>query len=114
MLGTTCFVFGTPRNTCFIGASAKRIEHYLSKPGLFEEQTAKTVTDLGNFAIQLGGFHLRDKTQEEVKEAIAQLRKLGVEKAAPTHCTGDNAIALFREAFGDDYIPCGVGKRLSF
>jgi hypothetical protein len=31
---------------------------------------------------------------------------------APTHCTGDDAIARFRAAYGDDFVEAGVGQVL--
>jgi 7,8-dihydropterin-6-yl-methyl-4-(beta-D-ribofuranosyl)aminobenzene 5'-phosphate synthase len=35
---------------------------------------------------------------------------LGVKKVAPSHCTGDNAIRLFREVYGEDFIASGAGR----
>ena len=32
------------------------------------------------------------------------------EKVAPTHCTGEKAIWLFREEYKEDFLPIGVGK----
>jgi 7,8-dihydropterin-6-yl-methyl-4-(beta-D-ribofuranosyl)aminobenzene 5'-phosphate synthase len=44
-----------------------------------------------------------------VQRIIEELKKLGVKRVAPTHCTGDPAIASFKEAFGGGYIKTGVG-----
>lgn len=60
----------------------------------------------------LGGFHLGGTSEARVKEIIADFRRLGVQKVAPCHCTGDKAIGLFREAYGEDFIQNGVGKIL--
>lgn len=57
-----------------------------------------------------GGMHLLKHSESEVKQTIAQLKELGVRKVGPTHCTGDKAIALFKEAFGEQYAPMGVGR----
>jgi 7,8-dihydropterin-6-yl-methyl-4-(beta-D-ribofuranosyl)aminobenzene 5'-phosphate synthase len=57
----------------------------------------------------LGGFHLADFSDKQVMEIIDGLKKLGVKKCAATHCTGDRAIRLFKEAFGGDYITAGTG-----
>jgi hypothetical protein len=35
--------------------------------------------------------------------------QLGVRKAAPSHCTGDEAIAMFRAARGDGFVAGGCG-----
>ena len=41
---------------------------------------------------------------------IDELRKLGVQKIAATHCSGDKAISMFQDAFGDDFVKMGVGR----
>ncbi len=61
-------------------------------------------------ALVLGGFHLMRASQAEVESIIADLKALGVQQVSPTHCTGDEAIALFSEYFGTGYIAGGVGK----
>jgi len=63
-----------------------------------------------------GGFHLRSHSESQVKEIITQFRELGVKKCGPTHCTGDRAIQMFKEAYGEDYLQMGVGRvvRLHF
>jgi len=50
------------------------------------------------------------KSEDEVRQIISQFKNLGVKKCGPTHCTGDKAIALFKKAFGPNYIRMGVGK----
>jgi 7,8-dihydropterin-6-yl-methyl-4-(beta-D-ribofuranosyl)aminobenzene 5'-phosphate synthase len=57
----------------------------------------------------IGGFHLLHMSDEGVLRIIKQLKKLGVERVGPTHCTGDRAIKLFKDAYGEQYIPMGVG-----
>jgi hypothetical protein len=63
-----------------------------------------------NIYLVLGGFHLLNSSDDEIKQIIKEFKSLGVKKCGATHCTGDNAIALFKEAYGQDYIPMGVGK----
>lgn len=58
----------------------------------------------------LGGFHLLDDSDLEIKEVIKKLKKLGIKKVAPCHCSGDRARSLFKEAFKEDYIENGAGK----
>ncbi len=58
----------------------------------------------------LGGFHLGGASRKKIEGIIADFRELGVQKVAPCHCTGDKAIALFREVYGEDFIENGVGK----
>ncbi|UCH94105.1 MAG: MBL fold metallo-hydrolase [Candidatus Aminicenantes bacterium] len=58
----------------------------------------------------LGGFHLARTSGTKVKGIIERFRKLGVLKVGPTHCTGDKAIQLFKEAYGKNYVKIGVGR----
>ncbi len=60
----------------------------------------------------LGGFHLKDMNRSEIKAIIAEFQRLGVEKVAPTHCTGAQAISMFEEAYGSDFIAVGVGRKI--
>ena len=57
----------------------------------------------------MGGFHLGGRSDAEIREIIKRLKTLGVKKVAPSHCTGDNAIRLFREAWGENFIEGGLG-----
>lgn len=57
----------------------------------------------------MGGMHLMELSDARIIHIIGELRALGVEKAAPSHCTGDRAIELFAEEFGADFIQSGAG-----
>jgi 7,8-dihydropterin-6-yl-methyl-4-(beta-D-ribofuranosyl)aminobenzene 5'-phosphate synthase len=59
-----------------------------------------------------GGFHLGGTPDAKVEEIIQNFQDIGVEKCGATHCTGDRPIALFKKAFGDNYIPMGTGRIL--
>ena len=58
----------------------------------------------------MGGFHLRDKSAAEIEAIIAAFRQMGVEKVAPSHCTGDRAIAMFKDAYAENFIQGGTGS----
>jgi 7,8-dihydropterin-6-yl-methyl-4-(beta-D-ribofuranosyl)aminobenzene 5'-phosphate synthase len=79
-------------------------------PGIAE--IVKNAKKIGNKKIYMvfGGFHLVQKSDAEVKQIIEKFRELGVLKVGPTHCTGDKAIQLFKDAFGENYIEIGAGK----
>jgi len=64
----------------------------------------------GKVHLVLGGFHLRSKSTNELEAIMAEFRRLGVEKVAPCHCTGDQAIQMFRDEYGNDFIQTGVGR----
>lgn len=58
----------------------------------------------------IGGTHLLRHSEDDLKSVIDRLKELGVRKVAPTHCSGDKAIAMFKDAFGDGFIKMGVGR----
>ncbi len=58
----------------------------------------------------LGGFHLGDWSVGELNTLLAEFRELGVERVAPCHCTGDQAIAAFRQEYSEDFIEVGAGS----
>jgi 7,8-dihydropterin-6-yl-methyl-4-(beta-D-ribofuranosyl)aminobenzene 5'-phosphate synthase len=60
----------------------------------------------------LGGFHLGGVTTSTIEGIIEIFSKLGIEKVAPCHCSGDRARKLFEKHFGPSYIPAGVGKEI--
>ncbi|WP_456433163.1 MBL fold metallo-hydrolase [Nitratifractor sp.] len=63
----------------------------------------------GPLALVMGGFHLFRSQAWEIEEAIEGLLALGVRRVCPTHCTGERAAEMFRAAFGEDFLPGGVG-----
>lgn len=58
----------------------------------------------------LGGFHLLGASESELKNIIEEFRKLGVQKVAPSHCSGDKCRKLFQDEYRDHFIEFGVGK----
>jgi len=65
-----------------------------------------------NVYLVLGGFHLMAYTENEVKEIIKKLKKLGVTKVGPSHCTGGKPIELFREAWNKNFFDVGCGSTI--
>jgi len=76
-------------------------------PGVVE--IVRQAEAYGDVYLVMGGFHLTGKSVDEVEAVIAELKRLGVQKIAPCHCTGEPAIRLFEAEFGADFIPVGVG-----
>jgi 7,8-dihydropterin-6-yl-methyl-4-(beta-D-ribofuranosyl)aminobenzene 5'-phosphate synthase len=81
-------------------------------PGIVE--TVGRAKEVGGDEVYLvlGGFHLGGMNEAKIREIIANFRRLGVQKVAPCHCTGDKAIGLFRDAYREDFIRNGVGTVL--
>jgi len=71
-------------------------------------EQAQTYLDK-NIYLLMGGFHLGSKSNKEILSIISRLKALGVRKVAPSHCTGDKAIQLFRKIWADDFIEGGLG-----
>ncbi len=79
-------------------------------PGVAEMvQEAKTLYG-DPVHLVMGGFHLRDKSAAEIEAIIAAFRQMGVEKVAPSHCTGDRAIAMFKDEYAENFIQGGAGS----
>ncbi len=62
----------------------------------------------------VGGFHLAGTSKSQVSSIIGELRQLGVRKVLPCHCTGEEAIALFSNEYGENYVEGGVGRTVAF
>ena len=60
----------------------------------------------------MGGWHLKGSSNARVEAIIETFDEMGVKYVAPSHCTGDNAIAMFSEAYGKRLIEAGAGKIL--
>jgi 7,8-dihydropterin-6-yl-methyl-4-(beta-D-ribofuranosyl)aminobenzene 5'-phosphate synthase len=58
----------------------------------------------------LGGFHLGDKSETQLESILSAFRRLGVEQVAPCHCTGERAIQMFRDEYGEEFIEAGAGR----
>jgi 7,8-dihydropterin-6-yl-methyl-4-(beta-D-ribofuranosyl)aminobenzene 5'-phosphate synthase len=83
-----------------------------SHPGIVEIVRKSKEILPKDIRLVFGGFHLLRKSDVEIQRIISEFRKLGVEKAGPTHCTGDRAIQMFKQAYGPDFVQMGVGRRL--
>ncbi len=82
-------------------------------PGIVEIVGAAKSAGLSEVLLVMGGFHLGAKSGSEIETIIADFKALGVQHVGPCHCTGDKAIRAFRNAYGDDLIKVGVGKKIS-
>jgi 7,8-dihydropterin-6-yl-methyl-4-(beta-D-ribofuranosyl)aminobenzene 5'-phosphate synthase len=61
----------------------------------------------------LGGFHLCWMNRSKVKKIISGVKKEGVKKVAPCHCSGDIARKQFEKAYGKNFILVGAGKAIT-
>jgi len=65
---------------------------------------AKEMFPQKNVYLVLGGFH------HPPTRAVGELKKLEVEKVAPSHCSGDKIRELFKKEYKENFIENGVGK----
>jgi 7,8-dihydropterin-6-yl-methyl-4-(beta-D-ribofuranosyl)aminobenzene 5'-phosphate synthase len=63
-----------------------------------------------NIYLVLGGFHLSGSSKEVIEKIVYEFKKMGVEKVAPCHCSGDKTRELFKQKYKEDFISGGVGK----
>jgi len=64
----------------------------------------------GNVYLVLGGFHMAGFSKREIEKVIYDFKDLGVQKAAPCHCSGKETIILFEKEYGENFIKAGAGK----
>lgn len=58
----------------------------------------------------IGGFHLAGAKRELIDDAIMTFERMGIKKLYAGHCTGFDAIAHFKIAFGERFEPIHSGK----
>ena len=92
---------------------------------IIKDTETKVITGCGHFGIQnivnlasevinkqidfaIGGFHLLNSSDEDILKSIRSLKKLGVTKVMPTHCSGDKAIQMYKESFKENYFIGGI------
>lgn len=62
----------------------------------------------------IGGMHLLRAGEERLRETIAALDRLGIERLHPAHCTGATAQEAFERHFGPRCTPALAGDTLEF
>jgi 7,8-dihydropterin-6-yl-methyl-4-(beta-D-ribofuranosyl)aminobenzene 5'-phosphate synthase len=78
-------------------------------PGVDELAAAAAEVTGGRLCLVVGGFHMGGYSRAAVEGVIARFGKLGVDRVAPCHCTGDAARKLFRAHYGERCTLAGVG-----
>ena len=61
-----------------------------------------------------GGFHLGSTGKEEIQRIATELRRLGVRKMGPSHCTGGTAVEIFRDRWGENFVNFDLGDTYRF
>lgn len=85
-----------------------------SHPGIVEIATRAKEVHLDKKLILIaGGFHLNRHTEDQVREISLKLKDLNVERIAPSHCTGELAIQVFRSEWDDRFVDFNLGDNLN-
>jgi 7,8-dihydropterin-6-yl-methyl-4-(beta-D-ribofuranosyl)aminobenzene 5'-phosphate synthase len=63
----------------------------------------------GGVYLVTGGFHLGGAGAKEIERVVSELKKAGVKRVGPSHCTGEQAMEKFREGWGKDFVEAGCG-----
>ena len=84
-----------------------------SHPGIVTiVENVKRQRGVGSIRLLLGGFHMFQQNERQIRTQIGRLRELNVKRVMPAHCSGDLAKQLFHEVYGDSFEPLGAGKVL--
>lgn len=75
---------------------------------------AKEIFPEKSIELIIGGFHLLNSSEGKIISVIEELERLEVKRVVPTHCSGENAIKLFKSKFKGETITGGVGLRYKF
>jgi 7,8-dihydropterin-6-yl-methyl-4-(beta-D-ribofuranosyl)aminobenzene 5'-phosphate synthase len=67
----------------------------------------------GTIELVAGGFHLLQTPDEDASKVVQTLRDMGVNRMAPSHCTGSTPITLFREAWQGNFVELACGGVVS-
>jgi len=104
---TTGELYGPPEEQSLIIDSKKGLVIITgcAHPGIVNiVKRAKKLMKKDKVYLVLGGFH------HPPISCIKEFKELGVEKVAPSHCTGDLVREAFRKEYKENFIEYGVGK----
>ncbi|MCR4850408.1 MAG: MBL fold metallo-hydrolase [Lachnospiraceae bacterium] len=62
----------------------------------------------------IGGFHLFNKSEEEIRALAHKIRETGIEYVCTGHCTGARAFGILKEELKDTVHMMSVGYKISF
>ena len=81
-------------------------------PGVVKIVEAVRAHFTKDILLVMGGFHLMGEDRNELQRIITRFQELGVKHVGPCHCSGDGARRLFQEAYGNAFVPLGVGMEI--
>ncbi len=60
----------------------------------------------------LGGFHFIEADMRMAQYVVSQIKKSGIVKIAPAHCTGNEVAKLFKDLYGKNFITIKTGTEI--
>jgi 7,8-dihydropterin-6-yl-methyl-4-(beta-D-ribofuranosyl)aminobenzene 5'-phosphate synthase len=57
-----------------------------------------------------GGFHLMDTHKDNIENTVNAFKELGIQKAGPSHCSGDLAENIFKKEYGNNFMTLKAGQ----
>jgi 7,8-dihydropterin-6-yl-methyl-4-(beta-D-ribofuranosyl)aminobenzene 5'-phosphate synthase len=87
-----------------------------SHPGISDIVSKMRVIFPGkNIELVTGGFHLKGiQDEHNIKKISDELKSLDIDLIAPSHCTGDLAIDVFRSEWKEHFITLFLGDQYTF
>ena len=76
-------------------------------------EVQKTFPDKKVYGI-IGGFHLFNKSDDEIKEFAGRVKETGIEYVCTGHCTKDHAFGILKEELKDKAEQMRVGFSMEF
>lgn len=76
-------------------------------------EVKKTFPDKQVYGL-IGGFHLFNKPEREVRHVAKEIKSTGIEFVCTGHCTKDRAFNIMKEELGDKLFKLHVGLEMSF
>ncbi len=62
----------------------------------------------------IGGFHLFNKSEDEINEVASEIEKTGIDFVCTGHCTKDRAYGIMKNMLGDKLTQLRVGLEMKF
>ena len=82
-----------------------------SRPGILKFiEKAKETFPKRMIHVVFGGFHLIDEDNRVIRYLIREIKNSGVENIGPSHCTGFEAMNIFKEVYAENFWDVKVGK----
>ena len=81
-------------------------------PGILKMVKSARRNIKGDIYLAIGGFHMMRDPKKAIVPVVDELYKMGIKKAAPTHCSGKMAMKVFSEKYEDDFVEVKVGDKI--